>query len=202
MCGACVYVSVSPHSLQSVLYAWTCRHTNGSSEPLVQPLSEGSLYFSTGMSEDYTVPLLFHWPPHTPLQYTHTDTDTHIHTYIKAAQRSAQHWAWGTLVYSLSRPLAHTPHLPAGIANGNHGLCVCACVCVCVFLSEKNYICSLLGVCMSEKVFTNSYVIHFVVALAIKKSCSFCFFISSKLLQYNLKYLRSPLHFSQRKVSH
>lgn len=35
------------------------RHTNWSSERSVQTLSEGSLYFSTGMSEDYTVPLLF-----------------------------------------------------------------------------------------------------------------------------------------------
>lgn len=83
------------HSPQSVPYAGTCRRANGPSEPGVEPLSEGSLYFSTGMSKDYTVSLLFHQHPLLQtlpsLEYTHTPTHTHVLTYIKAAQRSAHH---------------------------------------------------------------------------------------------------------------
>lgn len=75
--------SVSTHSPQSVLYAGTCRRTNGPSEPRVQPLSEGSLYFSTGMSKDYTVSLLFHQhpcpPPPQPCPLYSIHTHTHIH---------------------------------------------------------------------------------------------------------------------------
>nr|XP_043881221.1 uncharacterized protein LOC122769027 [Solea senegalensis] len=55
-------------------------------------------------------------------------TQSLTHTYIKAAQRSTQRWVRGSLAYSLSRLLAHTPDLPAGIANGKYGLCVCVCV--------------------------------------------------------------------------
>lgn len=149
VCVMCVHVSVSPHSLQSVLYAVICGHTNGSSEPVVQPLSEGSLYFSTGMSEDYTVSLLFYWPTPHPL-----------YTYIKAAQRSAHHWARGTLAFSLCRPLVHAPHLPAGIAVGNHGPCLCMCMRVCVCLLGEKNVSSSLGLCISKKVLATSYVIH------------------------------------------
>lgn len=89
----------------------------------VQPVSEGSLYFSTGVSEDYTV--------------------SHVHTQdTKAAQHSARlRELGGTLAASLNTPLAHAPQPPAGIAGGDHG----ASVRVREVVYQEHNTCSLLG---------------------------------------------------------
>lgn len=144
--------SVSPLSLQS-------------GEPVDTPMGPQSLQFSHCQRDPCIFPQACQRitqslccftdppPPHHhlfPNPPTFSTVHTHSHTYIKAAQRSAHHWAWGTLAYSLSRPLALTPHLPAGIAIGNHGFCLCVCVCMCLFIRKRTYVPCRVYVCLKK----------------------------------------------------